>query len=130
MLGCLRFLQRGFAFLAFTSLALGLVETAVGETRDGDVHHEQVVDAAAHHNVQGLSGDHGHEDIAQSPAPEHGPDHRHGTSSDHCTHIHGVGFIVAVVVVPATAVASTPAVCEAQTHTSRSKPPIKEPPRA
>ena len=88
----------GFALLA---VATSASEALVGEVRDGETHHESAGAAATHHDDMGLRGDHGHED-AGAPT-DHGPDHRHGTSADHCTHGHSVGVTAAfsLVVVPA-----------------------------
>jgi hypothetical protein len=39
---------------------------------------------------EGHRGDHGHED--PGAGAEHGGDHQHGTSGDHCTHAHGMAL--------------------------------------
>jgi hypothetical protein len=70
------------------ALPIGAVEAGVGEARDGQVHHEDVTDATIHHDGQGSTGDHGHEDESAESPTEHGRDHQHGTSVDHCTHVH------------------------------------------
>lgn len=65
------------------------VEVVVGQLRDGEVHHESVV-AAADHQAKAPGGEHGHEEPGSDD--EHGPDHQHGTSGDHCTHTHSVSL--------------------------------------
>ena len=60
----------------------------MGLLRDGSVHHESSAAAAVHHETS--RGDHGHED--SGTGAKHGSGHQHGTSSDHCTHAHGVGL--------------------------------------
>ena len=77
------------------ALVLGVVtvsplEPVVGALRDGQVHHETVAAAAAH--AEAAQGDHGHEGLDAPGQHEHGRQHRHGTASDHCTHVHGVGL--------------------------------------
>lgn len=70
-----------------------LVEPVYGSMRDGDVHHEPLKAAAVHSTA---AGDHGHEDAgsAGTATHEHGPEHEHGTGSDHCTHQHGTLSLV------------------------------------
>ena len=64
------------------ALTFSRAETVLGLLRDGAVHHETLAAAAVHSSSS--TGDHGHED--DDP---HGPEHQHGTPSDHCTHQHG-----------------------------------------
>lgn len=81
--------------LALTLLILTSVssmEAVVGVMRDGEVHHENPVVAAAHAQVAG--GDHGHEDAAPSGEHRHGEGHDHGTAGDHCTHGHGPAILI------------------------------------
>jgi hypothetical protein len=37
-------------------------------------------------------GDHGHEHSEASQDADAGSDHEHGSSTDHCTHVHGPAF--------------------------------------
>lgn len=74
--------RRLAAVLMLLAVTFSSAETVIGELRDGEVHHESTVEAAAH--AHGSHNEHGHED-----GSSHGPDHQHGTSSDHCTHQHG-----------------------------------------
>ena len=67
------------------------MEVVVGVMRDGEVHHENAGVAAAH--AQQSTGDHGHEDSTRSGQHSHGEDHEHGTSTDHCTHVHSVALL-------------------------------------
>ncbi|MEQ9398918.1 MAG: hypothetical protein RJQ04_07075 [Longimicrobiales bacterium] len=69
------------------------LEAVTAPVRDGEVHHETTVEADGHRAPS--SGEHGHEhdpsadeDGRGAPDADHGPDHRHGTSADHCTHVH------------------------------------------
>jgi len=82
-----------FRTLIATLLLFGYVATSVevvvGQLRDGEVHHESVV-AAADHQAKAPGGEHGHEEPVSDE--EHGPDHQHGTSGDHCTHTHSVSL--------------------------------------
>lgn len=79
------------AFALLLGYGATSVEAVVGELRDGEVHHESP--AAALYHTQVAQGEHGHEDAGQQE-PEHGPDHQHGTSVDHCTHTHSAGVPV------------------------------------
>ena len=65
-------------------------ESVYGAVHDGAVHHESEASAAIH-QTHGPNGEHGHEDGAPPAQHHHGPHHQHGTASDHCTHIHGLG---------------------------------------
>lgn len=81
--------------LALTLLILTSVssmEAVVGVMRDGEVHHENTLVAAAHAQVAG--GDHGHEDATPSGEHRHGEGHDHGTAGDHCTHGHGPAILI------------------------------------
>lgn len=92
--------------LALTLLILtsaSSMEAVVGVMRDGEVHHENAAVAAAH--AQELSGDHGHEDGARSGEHRHGEDHEHGTSTDHCTHVHSVALLTSSPPPPAVEIA-------------------------
>ncbi len=75
-------------------MAGSLVEPVYGSMRDGEVHHE-TLQSAVFHSTDAL-GDHGHEDsdVTVVRTHQHGPDHEHGTGSDHCTHQHGTLSLV------------------------------------
>lgn len=80
--------------LALTLLILttaSSLEAVVGVMRDGEVHHEDSAVAATH--AQAVSGDHGHEDASASTDQRHDGDHEHGTSTDHCTHVHSLALL-------------------------------------
>jgi len=81
-------IRRAFALAILLGYSASTAEAVVGVLRDGVVHHESEVAAVSHQETH--LGDHGHED--PGAGAEHGPDHRHGTSSDHCTHVHGLGL--------------------------------------
>jgi len=82
------------ASLLLAAYGATAVEAVVGQLRDGEVHHETVA-AAAEHQADTGRGEHGHEDPATDG--EHGPEHQHGTSGDHCTHTHSVSLPAAQV---------------------------------
>ena len=79
------------AFALLLGYGVTSLEVAVGEVRDGEIHHESNLQAIDH--TQSSQGEHGHEDGGRTP--EHGPDHQHGTSGDHCTHTHSVSLVSA-----------------------------------
>lgn len=96
-------LRRVTAVAMWLSLTFSLAETVVGEIRDGEVHHETAIEAAAHdHGLDGRSRVRGvehHEDDDSDPDRQH----QHGSGSDHCTHPHGeqCGGVPLILVVPA-----------------------------
>lgn len=114
------------ALLLFTTASS--LEAVVGVVRDGAVHHEDAATAAAHAEMS--AGEHGHEDASSaSDDHEHGERHQHGTSGDHCTHMHGVALI------PVFAFAlfgslSTASTVDAEFHNQRVAPTLTHPPRA
>ncbi|MDZ7779589.1 MAG: hypothetical protein U5R14_06570 [Gemmatimonadota bacterium] len=70
-----------------------VLEVGVGLARDGAVHHETTATAVSHTtHGQDQPGEHGHETGEPDGTEDQGPDHRHGTSTDHCTHVHGPGL--------------------------------------
>lgn len=75
--------------LLLFSVTVFALEPALGEARDGTVHHEAAAAASTHSRSE--SGDHGHEDAGQTH--QHGSDHRHGTIQDHCVHFHAMDVI-------------------------------------
>lgn len=80
--------------LALTLLFVTTVsstEAVLGVVRDGEVHHENNAVAAAH--AQQSSGDHGHEDAAETGDHRHDEGHEHGTAGDHCTHTHSLALL-------------------------------------
>lgn len=81
-------MRRLIALCLLLLTASSSLEAAVGTLRDGRVHHEDLATAMAHANAAG--GDHGHEDGPARSEHRHGKGHEHGTSSDHCTHHHGI----------------------------------------
>jgi hypothetical protein len=116
--------HRFLALVLLYATAVSLVEPVLGELRDGEIHHESAAAALTH--AQFADGDHGHED-AGTPAHEHGREHRHGTSADHCTHQHGTAAPATVTLpfVLATAVhsATEPSVRIAWTPSLQFHPP-------
>jgi hypothetical protein len=91
MTGVLRrgqWLRRCAALALLVGYAASTAEATAGLVRDGSVHHESSAAATVHHETS--RGDHGHED--SGTGAKHGSRHQHGTSSDHCTHAHGVGL--------------------------------------
>lgn len=85
-------LRRSIALLILFGTFGSNAESVVGVLRDGEVHHESPV-AAAQHAANGV-GEHGHEDAAPSGSHQHGKEHEHGTSGDHCTHTHSVPLLL------------------------------------
>ena len=81
-------IRHAIALALLLGYSASTAEATVGVLRDGAVHHESEVAAVIHQEAH--QGDHGHED--PGAGAEHGSDHRHGTSSDHCTHVHGIGL--------------------------------------
>ncbi len=81
-------IRRSIALALLLGYSASSAEAAIGVLRDGAVHHESAAAAVIHQETH--QGDHGHED--PGAGAEHGSDHRHGTSSDHCTHVHGLGL--------------------------------------
>lgn len=81
--------RRFVAAAALVGIGFGAFEPAVGLARDGEIHHEGAIEAAAHAATQ--NGEHGHEHALEggTDSDSHGPEHQHGTSVDHCTHAHG-----------------------------------------
>ena len=75
------------ALALLASFATSSLEAVAGLVRDGEVHHESTATAAVH--AVESTGEHGHEGAQEGFGEEHGPDHEHGTGSDHCTHAHG-----------------------------------------
>lgn len=67
------------------------VEAVIGSLRDGEVHHEDLASALSHASAGG--DEHGHEDASEPSRHRHNDDHEHGTSSDHCTHQHGIAVL-------------------------------------
>lgn len=67
------------------------LEVVVGMLRDGRVHHEDAATALVH--AESGPGEHGHEDASAPANHRHGKGHEHGTSGDHCTHVHGVALV-------------------------------------
>jgi hypothetical protein len=83
--------MRQFVALCLLLLTtLSNLETVTGLLRDGAVHHEDAVAASAHAD---FGGEHGHEDASSPSEHRHNEDHEHGTSSDHCTHHHGIALV-------------------------------------
>lgn len=116
------------ALLLLMSFTASSLEAVAGVVRDGAVHHETSA-AAVSHAVE-AAGEHGHESVAEGSDQEHGPDHRHGTGADHCTHTHGSGLTALAVGVAWTAVESPVVALPSATPTDRTVPPLLHPPRA
>ena len=66
------------------------VEPVVGQARDGDIHHRTGVQ-----HVDGQTGADAQEPQGPGNRSSHppGPDHRHGTNADHCTHQHAAALV-------------------------------------
>ena len=83
----LRYVRRGLALAILLAYMASAAEAVVGVVRDGAVHHESTL-AAAVHRAEHLE-DHGYQHVEHEAQ---GSDHGHGTSADHCTHVHGVSL--------------------------------------
>jgi hypothetical protein len=93
--------KRLTATLVIVAWTLMSFESTWGELRDGDVHHESASEALQHRAASAGSPEHGHaEDLGgAAQGDEQDGDHQHGSSSDHCTHVHGSALIMTVVYV-------------------------------
>lgn len=76
-------IRRCVATVALLGVGFATFEPVLGLTGDGAIHHDGAVEAAQHANSQ--HEENGHE----SGSDERGPTHQHGSSVDHCSHIHG-----------------------------------------
>ena len=99
-------IKRLTATLMIFAWALMSVESVVGEMRDGDVHHESVSKAMQHRvaSAGGFAHEHGEEPGLEEQGDEQDRDHQHGSSTDHCTHVHGAALIIMAVPVTPTSV--------------------------
>ena len=124
-------MRRTIALLLLILTALTSVEVAEGMARDGEVHHESSATAVAH--AAGPSGEHGHEDAGatseDSEAPDHGPDHQHGTGADHCTHVHGPAISIGGTAMAVTMIGAADLRGDAGVPTEHIRSPRHEPPR-
>lgn len=82
-------LRRVLSLLLLLAAVVSVVEPVIGEARDAAIHHEEQATTVAFCMVQSPA-DHAHEDPS-APGQSQGESHHHGSSSDHCTHQHGVG---------------------------------------
>lgn len=121
-------LRSTVALLLLISFTVSSLEAVAGVVRDGAVHHE--TNAAALSHAVDAAGEHGHESVEEGSQQEHGPEHRHGTSSDHCTHTHTSGLTASAIHV-AWVVSESPVVAlPPATPTDRTVRPLLQPPRA
>lgn len=124
-------MRRALSVLILLVFYASLFEVGVGLARDGAVHHESSA-VAASHATRGpdRQGEHGHETGDESPDTEHGPNHQHGTSSDHCTHAHGSALTVATASAPTPVELPGFPPATVPTPSDRSSVPLWHPPRA
>jgi hypothetical protein len=116
--------RRLIALALLLGYGASAAEAAVGVVRDGAVHHESAAAAAVHQESH--HGDHGHEDPGTDA--EHGSEHQHGTSGDHCTHAHGTSLpavcdLDVATQVEATARPTAPPLGSGTAATSHFRPP-------
>ena len=90
------FSRRLLGVLLALAVGASSAEALSSELRDSDIHHEGLAKATASHDMRGAEGIHGHGDAPSKGAHEHGPGQAHGTSADHCTHVHGQGLVMPV----------------------------------
>ena len=74
-------------FILLATLPSYYFEPVVGELREGTVHHETITEAMSH-SASHSSG-HGLQVFEKTADKDQEPSHEHGTSTDHCTHVHG-----------------------------------------
>ena len=80
-------IRRCFAAGALVALVGSAVEPGFGLLRDGAVHHESTTEATQHASLG--HGEHGDRRLAAEAPTTPSTEHEHGTSMDHCTHVHG-----------------------------------------
>ncbi len=80
------------AVLALLAFMITSTEAVLGMVRDGAVHHETVGEAMAH-TGPAESGQHGHAECDEPTSGTDDENHEHGTTSDHCTHVHTTGLL-------------------------------------
>jgi hypothetical protein len=117
-------LRRFIALALLVGYLASSAEAVLGVVRDGSVHHESMAAAAIHQGEH--HGEHGHED--PGVGAEHDAEHQHGTSSDHCTHAHGMSLpafcAFSVQAALATAAEPTPPLMESGVYAAvRFRPP-------
>jgi hypothetical protein len=120
-------MRRFVAALLLLAFHASSLEAVAGVVRDGSVHHESVTQAATH-AAEGRA-EHGHEAVSDEPDEEHGPQHQHGTGSDHCTHAHGTALVGSVAGVALDAQLSWPTIVVAWSPSDFRAPPLFHPPR-
>ena len=91
-------MRRPIALILLLLTVTFQTEAVFGESRDGDVHHENVAEAWAH--AHDPHGSHVHDapdaETDASTSQDAGDQHEHGGSFDHCTHVHGVAIVALV----------------------------------
>ncbi len=122
--------RKAISTLAVAAVTIASFEALAGEMSDGDIHHENVAEAAVHHDALQLRGDHGHEDSNSPTGQSQGPEHRHGTSADHCTHIHGTGLTSGAALVETNLLTTTTSFHHLNAPTDRTASTPTQPPKA
>mgnify|MGYP001815947545 FL=1 len=80
-------LSRLLSFAILLVFAASSFESVAGVIRDGDVHPESPGTSV---HFQDIGSDHQHdEDVPEGTDHD---SHKHGTSGDHCTHLHALGI--------------------------------------
>lgn len=122
--------RKAISALAVAAVTIASFEALAGETRDGEIHHEDVAQAAVHHDALHLRGNHGYEDSGSPTDRSHGPEHRHGTSADHCTHVHGIGLTSRATLVETSLLTTATSFELLNAPTDRNTPAPTQPPKA
>lgn len=113
--------RRAIAIALLILTPASAAEAVFGMLRDGAVHHESAVAAAASRDAGPQSG-HGREDSA--------PTHQRGTPADHCTHEHGTATVSPVFSFSFSTSVSAHRLTACTIHPSRILLEEFEPPRA
>ena len=81
------FLHRTTVLMLLVGFQASYFEAVTAALSDGDVHHETMVESVEH--AASFAPGHAEDGAESVGSHEHDSDHRHGTSADHCTHVHG-----------------------------------------
>lgn len=110
------------------------LEAVAGMVRDGEVHHETAAQATQH--AARTTGEHGHEhDLAShgqdddGADEDHGPNHKHGTGADHCTHAHNPALSVGGGNLTVAAISTRLPLLDVPVPSEHIVPPLHHPPR-
>lgn len=110
------------------------LEAVAGTLRDSEVHHETAAQATQH--AARVTGEHGHEHDAASHTEDadtanedHGPNHKHGTGADHCTHAHSPALSAGGADLTVVAISNRLPRLDVPVPSEHAVPPLHHPPR-